>query len=103
MTDLRVVPTCHPDRPAHARHLCRSCYEINWKRGTLNRHTPQKAQRHRIDFVADYRMLRRQGHTRQQIADRLGMTLSGVHAAYRRARDAGDLPRERLTRMGWAA
>jgi hypothetical protein len=31
------------------------------------------------------------------------MTKSGVNAAYYRARDAGELPRERLTRMGWAA
>jgi hypothetical protein len=100
----QIVPTCHPDRPAWARHLCRSCYEINWKRGTLHLHQPQKTeQRSRADFVADYRMLRRLGHTRQEIADRLGMNLAAVHAAYRRAMTAGDLPRERLTRMGWAA
>jgi hypothetical protein len=102
--DTAAVPTCHPDRPAHARHLCRSCYETAWKRGTLHRHQPQKAQRSRADFIADYRMLRRQGHTRQQIADRLGMNLAAVHAAYYRAARAGDLPREhRSGSWEWAA
>jgi DNA-directed RNA polymerase specialized sigma24 family protein len=49
-------------------------------------------------------MLRRDGHTRAQIAERLGMKLTAVHAAYRRAAAAGELPRER--RHGsweWAA
>jgi hypothetical protein len=101
---MPVVPTCHPDRPAWARHLCKSCYEINWKRGTLHRHKPQKPQRSRADFVADYRMLRSQGYTRPQIAARLGMKLATVHAAYRRAMLAGDLPRERqITERMWAA
>lgn len=96
--------SCHPERPAHARHLCRSCYETAWKRGTHHQHPPQKDQRPRADFVADYRMLRRDGHTRQEIADRLGMTLSAVNAAYYRARDAGELPRERqITADRWAA
>jgi hypothetical protein len=99
----RVVPTCHPNRPAWARHLCRSCYEVAWKRGTLHQHPAQKEQRCRADFVADYRLLRSLGLTRPEIAARLGMTKSGVNAAYYRARDAGELPRERLTRMGWAA
>lgn len=98
MTDLRdqLAATCHPDRKPWARRLCRNCYETAWKRGTLHEHPLQRAgYRTRADFIADYRMLRADGHTRQQIADRLGMTLAAVHAAYRRATAAGGLPRER--------
>lgn len=115
MTDLRDQlpafeaadrPACtrHPDRLAWARHLCRNCYETAWKRGTLDQHQPQKAQRARADFIADYRMLRSLGYTRAQIAERLGMTLAAVHAAYYRARNAGDLPSERRSgSWDWAA
>lgn len=102
---MTAIPaSCHPDRPAHARHLCRNCYETAWKRGTHHKHPAQRDQRLRADFVADYRLLRSLGHTRQQIADRLGMSRAGVNAAYYRARDAGELPRERqMTAERWAA
>ena len=99
-----IPASCHPDRIAHARHLCRNCYETAWKRGTHLQHPPQKDQRSRADFIADYVMLRSLGHTRQQIADRLGMTRAAVDAAYYRARDAGELPREhQISPTEWAA
>lgn len=37
------------------------------------------------DFAADYRMLRAEGYTRTQIAERLGMKRASVDKAYIRA------------------
>jgi DNA-binding MarR family transcriptional regulator len=51
----------------------------------------------RADFVADYELLRSEGYTRRQIAERLRMTYAGVAAAYRRAVAAGDLTPDRRT------
>lgn len=77
--------TCHPDRPVNARGLCDSCYQTAWKAGKLHQHPLQRVQRSSADFIADYELLRSEGHTRQQIADRLGMTYNAVTTAYVRA------------------
>jgi hypothetical protein len=89
--------TCHPDRPVNARGLCDSCYEKHWQAGTLAQFPTRRTMRSRQDFVADYQLLRSEGHTRRQIAERLGMTYFGVCAAYRRAVNAGALTPDRRT------
>ena len=89
--------TCHPDRPVNARGLCDSCYEKHWKAGTLDQFPTKRVQRPRADFVADYRLLRSEGYTRSQIAERLRMTRNTLDAAYRRAVAAGDLEPDRRT------
>jgi 23S rRNA A2030 N6-methylase RlmJ len=84
---------CHPGRPVLARGLCRRCYWTAWTQHTLDEHP--SLQRSRQDFVADYRLLRSEGYTRTQIAERLGMKRAAVAQAYRRATLAGDLEPDR--------
>lgn len=74
---------CHPDRPHFARHLCAGCYEHHRGAGTLHDHP--RLKRSTPHFAADYTLLRGQGYTRTQIAERLGMRRNTVDAAYRRA------------------
>lgn len=86
--------TCHPTRPLMARGLCRSCYQFQYLGGDLNNVRPI---RRRVEFVADYELLRSEGHTRAQIAERLGMTIGALNKAYLRAVRAGDLTPDRRT------
>jgi hypothetical protein len=87
--------TCHPDRPVNARGLCDSCYETHWKAGTLDQFPTMRSQRRRAHFIADYVLLRSEGYTRRQIAERLGMRYNTLHRAYCRAVKAGDLEPDR--------
>lgn len=89
--------TCHPARPVNARGLCDSCYETHWKRGTLAQFPTKRTMRSRQDFVADYALLRSEGYSRRQIADRLGMKYPALHRAYCRAVAAGALTPDRRT------
>jgi hypothetical protein len=89
--------TCHPDRPASARELCKSCYQVAWMNRTLNQHPVRSWGRSSADFVADFRLLRAEGHTRDQIAERLGMTRHAVNQAHRRAVRNGLLEPDRRT------
>jgi CRP-like cAMP-binding protein len=96
--DLQLVwarpATCHPNRPLRAQTLGDSCYTIAWAAGTL----PEKrSHRRQIDFIADYELLRSEGYTRRQIAERLGTTYDAVGVAYRRAVRAGLLTPDRRT------
>lgn len=88
-------PRCHPDRPHAGRRLCKPCYDHHLWTGTLHQHPPVKPQRSRSDFVADYRLLRSDGYSHAQIADRLGMRYNTLLAARRRAVRAGDLTPDR--------
>lgn len=87
--------TCHPGRPLVARGLCASCYNVAWRAGRLHMCPPIRRVRSRADFVADYTLLRSEGHTRGQIADRLRMSYPAVTAAYARAVRAGALTPDR--------
>jgi DNA-binding CsgD family transcriptional regulator len=84
--------TCHPDRPYFARTLCLGCYDHHRNSGTLH-HYPRQ-QRSTTEFAADYTLLRSEGHTRRQIAERLGMRRNTVDAAYARAVRRGLLTRD---------
>lgn len=89
--------TCHPGRPLAARGLCRSCYEMAWRGGGLDQHPVKRPHRRLPDFVADYQLLRSEGYTRTQIADRLGMSRNAVDQAYYRAVRAGAITPDRRT------
>lgn len=86
--------TCHPERAHCARGLCASCYQLAWLRDQL---PDKRLRRSRAEFVDDYLLLRSEGYTRRQIAERLRMTYAGVTAAYSRAVAAGDLAPDRRT------
>lgn len=77
--------TCHPDRAHHARGQCRRCYQRDYY---ARRCGPRRTRR-RADVVEDYQFLRRHGYSRQQIADRIGMTRVALDRALSRARRAG--------------
>jgi hypothetical protein len=87
--------TCHPNRPVNARGLCDSCYQMHHFRGTLDQFPLKRTMRSRADFVADYELLRSEGYTRRQIAERLDMTRDAVAQAYLRAVRAGALTPDR--------
>jgi hypothetical protein len=89
-----VPARCHPRRPLRAQGLCASCYAMAWNRGTL---PGVREFRTQAEFVADYEMLRSEGYTRRQIAERLHMKLPAVYAAYSRAVRAGALTPDRRT------
>lgn len=88
---------CHPNRPVSARGLCDSCYQTHLKRGTLGQFPVLRPQRSRADFTADYELLRSEGYTRRQIAERLGMKRDTLDHAYHRAVRAGLLAPDRRT------
>lgn len=86
---------CHPDRPANGRGLCRSCYATAWAHRSHTNHPTKQRHRTTADFAADYALLRSEGHTRRQIASRLGMNYPAVTAAYARAVRRGLLTADR--------
>lgn len=94
---IRVpAATCHPRRPLNARGLCDSCYQTHRQRGDLYQFpTRREPGRSRDDFIADYQLLRSEGYTRAQIAERLGMTIGALTKAYLRAVRAGELTPDR--------
>jgi hypothetical protein len=91
LADFDAAP-CHPRRRRFARGLCRGCYEYHRYHGTLADHP--RVKRSTADFAAEYALLRREGHTRRQIAERLGMRRNTVDAAYARAVRLGLLTRD---------
>lgn len=86
---------CHPDRPLFARTRCKPCYDHHLWAGTLDQFPTKRPQRPRAHFVADYELLRSEGYTNPQIAERLGMKYRTFAAAYARAVAAGALSRDR--------
>jgi hypothetical protein len=89
----------HPLHPAnqrgvyalehHGRGLCSTCHR--WARHTGRLLDYERTSRSREDLLEDYRMLRGQGHSRVQIAERLGMKLTSLDTALLRARRDGAL------------
>lgn len=86
---------CHPARETYGRTLCRGCYDHHRARGSLDQFP--RARRPMADFAADYTLLRSEGYTRRQIAQRLGMVRNTLDAAVRRAVAAGALTPDRRT------
>lgn len=84
---MRRRPNCHPDGQYMGRGLCDSCYWRAHHRGTLIDHG--RVNRTREELLEDYRLLRSEGFSRSQIADRLGVTRDAVDKAISRARRAG--------------
>jgi hypothetical protein len=73
----------------HGHGLCRPCWRYCRSRDLLVDY--ERLSRSRADLLEDYGMLREQGHTKPQIAERLGMKLPSLDTALLRARRDGDL------------
>lgn len=72
------------------RGLCDCCYSRAYRAGTLTDYP--RSSRSQADLVADILVLREQGFTRPQMAQRLGMKRKSFDRAHRRAELAGALP-----------
>lgn len=70
-------------RGSGSRGLCPTCYFRHRRRGTLIDFP--RGTRPRRDLIDDYNLLRSEGYTRRQIADRLGMKDKSLYRALRRA------------------
>lgn len=89
----------HPQRSGAPRRstlagrgLCTPCWEFLASTGELADY--ERAKRSRDDLLHDYEMLRKQGYTWRQCAEKLRMTYGAFERAMLRARRAGD-PRAR--------
>jgi hypothetical protein len=81
-----------PIPPGHGRHAahgrCTAC-RAHTDRGAVVADYPRRTWR-RDDLLEEWAMLRSSGSTRDEAADRLGMTLTAFDRALQRARAAGD-------------
>lgn len=69
------------------RGLCGRCWT---KLDEDERLDHEPTTRHRDDVLDDWLVLREEGHTKAQAAERLGMTFEAFDRAFHRARAAGD-------------
>lgn len=63
-------------RKPQARHLCATCYDKRRRNGTLI-DRPRKYMSAE-EFLEEFELLRGEGYTRAQIAERLGVTRDAV-------------------------
>lgn len=80
-----------------ARGLCDPCYEKERRADRLADHP--RSTWSRDDLMAEWELLRQDGYTRRQAADRLGVSYVAFDRAITRARAAGD-PRAALGQAG---
>lgn len=72
---------------SHAsRGLCHPCYH---RLAPDERLDYPRLNRSREDLVEDWELLRSEGYTKRQAAERLGMTFAAFDRAWHRARRAG--------------
>lgn len=80
----KLVPACHPDQPYAARFRCERCYDRARKRRALI--DLPRITRSADELLDDYALLRSEGYTRLQIAERLGIDVRALDQALYRAR-----------------
>lgn len=87
-----MVPHRHQPGPGQVMHagrgLCEGCYERKWRSGRLADFPAQL--RPRAEVMEEWELLRSEGYTKRQAAERLGMTFAAFDRAFHRARKAGD-------------
>lgn len=91
----QIVPETVPPRHrpagvlAHgSRGLCTTCRHHARVNGTIGEF--ERINRSRDDVLDDWVVLRRQGYSRRQAAERIGMRFAALDRAIQRARRAGD-------------
>lgn len=87
---------CHWRRPTAGRGLCRACYADP----TITINYPDRRGIPSADLLDDWDMLRRDGYTLRQAAERLGITYAALDQALVRAKRRRD---PRAVRPGRAA
>ena len=94
MTTRRRCGKCRKvlDQPGCGRHrgrgLCGPCGHAVARRGQLIDYP--RINRTRDELMHEWELLRSEGHTLSQAADRLGIARGTLKRAYQRARAAGD-------------
>lgn len=91
--------SCGKSRHLAGRGLCGACYSRMTCHGTLVDYP--RMTRSRDELLEDYVMLRRQGHTWPQCAERLGMRYDAFARALQRARVARDPRAARLNEVDY--
>lgn len=74
---------CKRSRRHHARGLCDSCFVITGQDGTRDQF-PRRRRRD-VDTLEDYRFLREQGCSEQEIVQRLGVRVDDLRRLVRKA------------------
>lgn len=83
---------CGRRRPNKGRNLCDTCWQRNWKNGTLDAFP--RATRPRADVLEDWAFLASQGYTRRTAADRMGISKDCLDKAIERDRRRNDTTTE---------
>ena len=100
---MSTYPNDESPRYHQGRGLCNFCRSGVLKRGTLADH--ERRTRTRDEVMAEWELLRDEGLSKAQAAERLGMAFKTFETAYTRARRAGDLralPAHGGSRRWWA-
>lgn len=77
-----------PAETDSGRSLCRPCWRVRSLAGTLD--DVERTKFTRDELMAEWDVLRGEGHTKRQAAERLGISYERFDRAYCRARAAGD-------------
>lgn len=78
---------CHRERQMHGRNLCSACYFRLRRNGTI--HDFERNTYTRAELIAEWDLLRLEGYTRAQAAERLGITKARLEKAIEREQRAG--------------
>lgn len=81
---IRACINCTMIRFINGRDLCTTCYGRAWRHGTLIDF--ERRFRAVEEVVEEITHLRPEGHTTAQVADRLGVSSSGLRKALQAAR-----------------
>lgn len=94
----RIFPQRNSPDPASrhiGRGLCSGCYDAHAYRGL---HVDfERRTRSRDDVLSEWQLLRSEGHSKRQVAERLGMNLAAFNRALQRA---AQTPRPALAGRG---
>jgi hypothetical protein len=70
------------------RNLCRPCWSRRWYVGTLD--DVERIKFTRDELMAEWEILRGEGYSKRQAAERMGISFERFDRAFHRAKAAGD-------------
>jgi hypothetical protein len=86
--NTKFCARCDRARIIRVRGMCRLCYDVTRNNGTVIDFAP--ILRPRDEVMHEWDLLRGEGYTKRQAAERLGMTWEAFDRTFHRARRAGD-------------